>query len=127
MTRYHFFDIALLVFHTGWIVFNLVGWIWRATRPWHLWTMSLTFLSWIGLGIWYGWGYCPLTDWHWQVLRQLDAGPLPNSYVQYVLARLFGISVSPDLADLLTISLAALAFILSIVLTIRDRQVKVRG
>ena len=52
------------VFHTAWIAFNCVGWIWRRTRPWQLATVSLTALSWFGLGVWYGWGYCPCTDWH---------------------------------------------------------------
>lgn len=117
-----FYDIALLIFHSGWIVFNLTGWIWRKTRPWQLVTLTLTFLSWIGLGIWYGWGYCPLTDWHWDVLRQLGAKDLPNSYVQYVLKRLFSITVSPSVADTLTIVLAVEAFLVSIVLNIRDRR-----
>ena len=116
------FDIALLVFHSGWILFNLTGWIWRKTRPWQLMTMSLTFISWVGLGIWYGWGYCPLTDWHWEVLRQLGEKGLPNSYVQYVIKRLFSISVSPSTADTLTIVFAVGAFIVSMVLNIRDRR-----
>jgi hypothetical protein len=31
-----------LVFHTGLIVFNLVGWAWRRTRRLHLLTVGLT-------------------------------------------------------------------------------------
>lgn len=116
------YDIALLIFHTGWIVFNLIGWIWEKTRPWQLMTLTLTFISWIGLGIWYGWGYCPLTDWHWQVLRKLGEDNLPNSYVQYLLHRLFSVSVSPIMADTLTIVLSLCAFTLSILFTLRDKK-----
>ena len=52
-------NVGFFVFHTAWIVFNCVGWAWRRTRRWHLATVSLTALSWFGLGIRYGWGYCP--------------------------------------------------------------------
>jgi len=41
------------------------------TRKANLILLLLTGLSWFGLGIFYGWGYCPLTDWHWKVLREL--------------------------------------------------------
>ena len=44
-------DILFFAFHTAWILFNYVGWIWRRTRPWQLATVSLTALSWIGLGL----------------------------------------------------------------------------
>ena len=74
------------VFHTAWIAFNCVGWIWRRTRPWQLATVSLTALSWFGLGVWYGWGYCPCTDWHWQVRARLGHQD-PPSYIQLLFAR----------------------------------------
>ena len=49
------------LFHTAWIGFNCVGWAWRRTRPWQLGAIALTLLSWFGLGIFYGWGFCPCT------------------------------------------------------------------
>jgi len=32
-------------------------------------SLLLTAFSWFVLGIWYGWGYCVCTDWHYMVLR----------------------------------------------------------
>ena len=33
----------------------------------------------VGLGAVYGWGYCPCTDWHWDVKRRLGETGLPRS------------------------------------------------
>lgn len=49
-----FLDVFFFVFHTAWMIFNCVGWIWRRTRPWQLLTIILTALSWFVLGFWYG-------------------------------------------------------------------------
>lgn len=109
-----FIDYFFLVFHTGLILFNLFGWIWKPLRKWHLAVISLTFASWGILGIWYGWGYCPLTDWHWDVLYLLGETDLPNSYIRYLLRRLLSIEL-PDLwVDMMTLILALLALTASI-------------
>jgi hypothetical protein len=44
-----FLDYLLLVFHTLIVIFNLTGWMWRATRKWHFLLISLTVLSWFAL------------------------------------------------------------------------------
>jgi hypothetical protein len=64
-------NVAFFVVHGAWTVFNCVGWAWRRTRRLHLIAVGLTAASWVGLGARYGWGYCPCTDWHWQVREQL--------------------------------------------------------
>ena len=74
-------NVGFFVFHTLWIVFKCLGWACRRTRRWQLATISLTALSWFGLGIWYGWGYCPFTDWHWQIRERLGYHD-PPSYIQ---------------------------------------------
>ena len=112
-------NAAFFVFHSLWIAFNLSGWIWRKTRPWHLVTVSLTALSWFGLGAWYGWGYCPFTDWHWQVRERLGLDN-PPSYVQLLIREVLGIDLGPQLADILTLGVFLLTAALSVVLTIRD-------
>jgi hypothetical protein len=119
---YHLLNILNLgffVFHTLWIAFNCVGWVWRRTRRWQFLTLTLTTLSWFGLGIWYGWGYCPCTDWHWQVRARLGYDD-PPSYVQLLVRELTGIALSPDAADSLTLGMLILAGVLSIVLNVRD-------
>jgi hypothetical protein len=107
-------DYFFLVFHTGLILFNLTGWIWRPLRKWHLATILLTFASWGLLGIWYGFGYCPLTDWHWEVLMHLGVTNLPSSYISYLLERLLGLSLAGNIVDGLTLGFAVLALAISI-------------
>jgi hypothetical protein len=113
-------NAAFFLFHSIWIVFNLVGWGWRRTRRWHLATVSLTALSWFGLGYWYGWGYCPCTDWHWQVRERLGLDN-PPSYVQLLVRELIGPDLSPRIADILTVGAFLPAAAASVVLNIRDR------
>lgn len=112
-------NVGFFVFHTGWIVFNCVGWAWRRTRRWQLATVTLTAISWFGLGIWYGWGYCPGTDWHWQVRARLGYDD-PPSYIQLLVRELTDIELAPGWADSLALGTLALAALLSGLLNIRD-------
>lgn len=116
-------DIAFFVFHTAWILFNCVGWAWRRTRPWHLATVSLTALSWLGLGSSYGWGYCPCTDWHWQVRARLGHDD-PPSYVQLLIRELTGVELEPFVANVLTLLALAVSAGLGAALTIRDARAR---
>jgi hypothetical protein len=109
------------VFHTAWIAFNCVGWIWRRTRPWQLATVSLTALSWFGLGVWYGWGYCLCTDWHWQVRARLGHHD-PPSYIQLLVRETIGIDLSAVVADALALVTFAGVSLLGAVLYVRDRR-----
>ncbi len=93
-------DIGFMIFHTGFILFNLLGWIWRATRRWNLATLLLTAGSWFGLGVWYGFGYCPCTHWHWMVRRELGYADMPNSYIKFLIHQLTGIDLSATVVDL---------------------------
>jgi hypothetical protein len=114
-------DAGFFVFHTAWIAFNCLGWIWQRTRRWHLLTVTVTVVSWFGVGAWYGWGYCPCTDWHWQVRERLGHRD-PPSYIQLLIRELSGIDMSPGWADALSlVTLAAVAG-LSILLNLRDRR-----
>jgi hypothetical protein len=113
-------NLAFFVLHTSWIGFNCAGWIWRRTRRWHLLTVFLTAVSWFGLGYRYGWGYCPCTDWHWQVRARLGYRD-PDSYTQLLIRELIGIDLLPAHADALTAAVFALVTLLSITLKLRDR------
>ncbi len=66
-----FLDIFFTVFHSLLVLFILFGWIWKKTRRLNLICILLTGASWLFLGIFYGLGYCPLTDWHFNILRRL--------------------------------------------------------
>jgi hypothetical protein len=114
-------NVAFFVFHTSWIVFNCLGWIWRRTRPWHLATIFLTALSWFGLGMLYARGYCPCTDWHWQVRARLGHRD-PASHIQLLVTEVTGIDMTPSWADGIALCTLVVVAILSIVMNIRDRR-----
>jgi len=119
---YRLCDLLFVAFHTALIVFNVLGWAWRRTRRFHLLTISATLLSWFGLGIVYGWGYCPLTDWHWQVKRALGETGLPASWVKYYLDQITGLAWNATLVDGLVVGIALAALVLSVGLNVRDRR-----
>ena len=116
---YAFLDKFFFVFHSTLIVFNLLGWIWKKTRLANLIVILLTFLSWFVLGIWYGFGYCPSTEWHWLVRRKLGYYDLPSTYTKFLIDSLTGWDVNPELVKILTVLLLALALFASIWTNIR--------
>lgn len=125
---YGLLDQCFAVFHGALVLFNLTGWIWPATRRTHLVVIGLTFLSWFGLGALYGWGYCPCTDWHWQVKRALGETDLPYSYVKYYADRLTGLDWDPSMIDGAVVALGILALILSLWMNWKDsRKRRVMG
>ena len=117
---YTLLDYFFIVFHWSWVLFNLTGWAWRKTRRIHLITIGLTIFSWFGLGIFYGWGYCPSTDWHWEIKRKLGEMNLPNSYIKYYVDKITGFSWDPLVVDAIVLLLGLSAFILSCWLNRRD-------
>lgn len=113
-------DSGLALFHGLLVLFNLLGWAWERTRRLHLWVISLTLLSWFGLGLFFGWGYCPCTDWHWQVKTAMGETDLPHSYIKYYADRLTGQDLNSVLVDAVTLLSALTAFVLSVILNRRD-------
>lgn len=86
----------------------------------HLATMLLTAFSWFILGIWYGWGYCFCTDWHWQVREKLGQ-PVPfNSYIQFLVYEITGYIPDAGITDIVVATIFFLSLLISIVLNIRD-------
>jgi len=115
-----FLNIFFFVFHTAFTLFNITGWIFRKTRKWHLLTLVLTAFSWFVLGIWYGWGYCFCTDWHWEVRRKLGYHDESNSYIHFLILKITGINLPVELVDNVTLIVFIASAVLSIVLNIRD-------
>ncbi len=119
---YHTLDYFFLVFHSSLVLFNLFGWIWKKTRLANLITLLLTGSSWSLLGIFYGWGYCPLTDWHFRVLEHLGKTGLPDSYVKYLLQRISHLYLSSTLADRITLICFLVALGISLVVNLQGRK-----
>ena len=98
----HLCDILLTLLHLVAIGFNLCGWIWKKTKRLHLAVISITAACWFILGIWYGVGYCPITDWEWHIKEKLGESNLPSSFIKYYADRLFHRPVAASLIDDIT-------------------------
>ncbi|WP_425277214.1 DUF2784 domain-containing protein [Salinispira pacifica] len=98
----------------------MVGWIWRYTRRIHLLTIGLTLFSWLFLGIWYGFGYCFCTDWHWQIRSLLGNPPNHYSYIQFLVHQITGWNPPRQLTNTLTVLAFAAIITLSLALNLRD-------
>ena len=122
-----FLDIFFTIFHSLLILFILVGWIWKKTRKVNLICILLTAASWLLLGIFYGLGYCPLTDWHFNILRKLGHTDLPTSYISFLFTRITGLPVDQGLVDAVTLWGLIIALIISIFLNFRHRFLPSRG
>lgn len=121
MTIYKITDILFLVFHSTLIILILFGWIWKPTRKLNLILILLTAASWSLLGIFFGFGFCPLTEWHFSILRKLGENNLPSSYIKYLADRITGYDFSQVLVDRVTLWGLVAAFICSIYINFRSR------
>ena len=119
---YRFLDIFFMIFHSALVLFNLFGWIWKKTRLANLITLGLTGTSWTLLGIFYGPGYCPLTDWHFRILEHLGKYNLPNSYMKYMIQRLFHVNLPATLVDRGTLVAFLIALGLSLYFNLRKKK-----
>ena len=119
-----FLDVFFTVFHTFVILFNLFGWIWKCTRKANLICILLTAGSWLILGIFYGLGYCPLTDWHFDVLERLGHTELPSSYISFLVNRLTGLHPDQGLVDAVTVWGLVVALAASVFMNFRNRVAK---
>lgn len=114
-------DIFFVVFHSALILLNLFGWIWKKTRKLNLVALLLTGGSWLFLGMIVGVpGYCPLTDWHFNILERLGKTSLPSSYVKYLTDRLTGLDIDATIIDNITLYSFIAALALSVIINVRD-------
>jgi len=119
---YEVLNIFFFIFHTAFTIFNIAGWAFKLTRKWHLITLLITAFSWFVLGIWYGWGYCLCTDWHWSVRKYLGYHDISRSYIHFLILKLTGINLDPQLVEKSTLVLFLLNFALSIWFNLKDKR-----
>jgi len=124
---YTFLNIFFFAFHTVFTLFNMVGWAFPKTRKLHLITLSLTAFSWFILGIWYGWGFCFCTQWHWEVRRKLGFVDESNSYIHFLILKVTGINLSEDLVETGTLIVFLICIALSLTLNIKDYRKNVKN
>lgn len=100
-------DIVFDIIHLSVILVNIFFWcIPGFCRRLFLITFSMTWISWLLLGMFYGLGYCFLTDIHWSIKSQLGMADLPSSYITYALDRFLGLRPG----DLFVYRFSALVF-----------------
>jgi hypothetical protein len=92
-------DVFFTLLHLVIILFNLFGWLFAKVLKYHLLFALLTLACWFLLGIWYGIGYCPITDWQWQIKEQMGETGLPDSFIKYYLDKITGKDVNAILVD----------------------------
>ena len=112
-------DIFFIGFHTILILFNVFGWMVPKWRFANFIALCLTAFSWFILGIWFGWGYCICTDWHWQIREMLGYQNTSSSYIHFLILKLTNIDFPANLVDPYTVILFLSAFTISIYLNIR--------
>lgn len=118
---YKALDIFFVILHTSVILFNCFGWIYKKTRRANLILLLATAGSWLFLGLIVGtMGYCPLTEWHFNVLIKLGVNDLPVSYIKYLADRIMGSDFNPDMVDAATLWGLIAALDISITLNIID-------
>ena len=115
------------VFHIALIFFNLFGWIPRSLRKWNLVTLLLTAMSWFVLGIFYGFGYCFLTDWHWQIREKLGYSTESNSYIHFLITELTSLSFDERIVDTWTAIVFFVAFAVSIYINVHTARRRKTG
>lgn len=120
-------DIFFDLLHIALILFNLFGWIPRRTRLVHRCLVTLTSFFWLVIGPFIGsLGFCPITEWHWQVKAARGVKDLPNSYIDYLL-QLVNIHADPKMIDIAV----GITFVAVVAVTIfmwwKDRKEKKSG
>ncbi|HJZ42067.1 MAG TPA: DUF2784 family protein [Bacteroidales bacterium] len=125
---YHILDIFFVVFHSSLILFNLFGFVWKKTRLLNLITLLLTGASWLFLGMITGsLGYCPLTDWHFNILEKLGKTSLPDSYIKYLTERVTGLDFPSPVIDKITLYAFLAALVCSAYLNFRHQVLHKRA
>ncbi len=103
-------NVALFVFHTALILFNVLGWLVPKWRRWNLVTLGLTLFSWAIMGLWYGMGYCICTDLHWRVREAMGIHETASSYLVLLVRLISGWDPPVNLVN----NVALVVFVISL-------------
>ncbi|GIX41928.1 MAG: hypothetical protein KatS3mg129_1661 [Leptospiraceae bacterium] len=118
-----FLDYFFHFLHLSIILWNLTGWLFKKYRKFHFLSLNIVFLFWFFVGYFYGFGYCPITEYHWKVKYKQGEEDLPNSYITYLLNQ-FKIYPEEQLVDFFVLIITLIIYILSMYLFIKDTRLK---
>ena len=119
-----FWDILLTIVHLAIIFFNLFGWIFKVTRKAHIISIILTAASWFLLGIWFGIGYCPITDWQWEVKENLGERNISDNFIEYFVEKVSGRDFDTEFINNVTAVGFTLAALLSVYVNFMLRKIR---
>jgi hypothetical protein len=74
----------------------------RETRQLHYFLALLILVSWYGLGIFYGFGYCLITDIQWRIKRLLGQMPSTEYYIKYMIDKITGLNTRANFVNGIT-------------------------
>jgi hypothetical protein len=101
--------------HLTIIIFSVTGWMIPVLRPFHLLLCLLIAFSWLVLGARKGWGYCLVTDWQWNLMRQMGRTDLPSSYMLMLYRFVTGHAGDERRIEMVTRSVFFCSFLASLV------------
>ncbi len=116
-----FLDVFLTIIHGSLILFFILGWISKKTRKVHFILVCIIAISWFVLGLFYGFGYCFLTDIHWRVKMSLQEENLPISFIKYIFDKMTGYDFNELLIDYITLAVFICILMISILLYIKEK------
>lgn len=114
----HFLDVLLTIVHLAIVLFNLLGWIPKRMRKAHLISIMVTAACWFLLGIWFGYGYCPVTDWQWRVKEALGERNMPGNFIEYFAEKISGYDFDSGFVQTVTGLSFAFVSVISIYLNV---------
>ena len=92
-------NILFHVIHLLIIFFYIFGWMMPETRTAHYILALLILFSWCGLGIFYGFGYCLVTDIQWKIKKKMGQDPGTKYYVKYAIDKVTGLNTNPKIIN----------------------------
>lgn len=119
----HLLDYFLTVFHTAFVLFVLFGWLKPSWRKIHVTAILLTLTAWLLIGLYKGvLGYCPLTDWHWDIKRSLGERGMPSSFIEYILEKISGLNLPKKPVDWLTGAGMVFSVVMAVVFHLKSKR-----
>lgn len=115
-----FANLIYHVIHLAVIIINCVfGFIPGRCQRLFILTYTTTIVSWLGFGLQYGLGYCFLTDWHWQLKRDMGEHNLPPSYIHYISETWLNLDLSRGAIDM-GVAMIFIALLLVYIVNIKN-------
>jgi len=115
-------DAGFFVLHSGIVLFNVFGWVWRRTRRANLIMLLLTLASWLLMGAIYGVGYCVCTDMHFRVRAALGYHDRGDNYLGFLVRKITGYLPPEHLVRIVSGTVFCFCLLMSLWLNWRDHR-----